>query len=527
MAALLGTSAMAQFKVAPKEDHAEALRFTKDGDFIHWMQIATPFVANDLRDGTQISLQSYLDDGKFVVIDYSACWCGPCWALHQSGLLEQLNELDNFQVIWVESEPRNTIDQINGTTTAQTYAGLTQGNWTDPHGDGTPVPFPMIDDDANGTCNATCAMLNDYYVPLLILIAPNGQACNLRGYFSYQQVAQSIQSIQAVAAAAPQAGQAPEAIVQGSTTAIAGATAAFNVLYNSVDPVSVSWTATGATPASGSGDNFTCSFNAAGTYEVSVTVTNSTGSVTATQNVTVSALPSGTLSYTLGSTGDNPIGTGQNSTVYWAVSFPPAMLSTMPNVSSVDCWVSADYAGNYTMTVYSGSATAPQTSLGSVSVNVTASMGDRNVQFNPTTPINVDQTKHLWIVMSARSAYPAVGIEYMGDPNSDWISLDGNSWEHTTDYDLNTSWVITAYSSAVGIEGASAAKVEVAPNPTADRVTVKAEGLRYIEVIDVAGRIVMTNRTSNVVDMSALNAGVYMFNVVTETGSAMTKVVKQ
>ena len=43
----------------------------------------------------------------------------------------------------------------------------------------------------------------------------------------------------------------------------------------------------------------------------------------------------------------------------------------------------------------------------------------------------------------------------------------------------------------------------------------------------MAGRVVMTNRTSNVVDMSALNAGVYMFNVVTETGSAMTKVVKQ
>ena len=70
-------------------------------------------------------------------------------------------------------------------------------------------------------------------------------------------------------------------------------------------------------------------------------------------------------------------------------------------------------------------------------------------------------------------------------------------------------------------------ELTLAPNPAADRVTVKAEGLRYIEVIDVAGRVVMTNRTSNVVDMSALNAGVYMFNVVTETGSAMTKVVKQ
>ena len=34
-------------------------------------------------------------------------------------------------------------------------------------------------------------------------------------------------------------------------------------------------------------------------------------------------------------------------------------------------------------------------------------------------------------------------------------------------------------------------------------------------------------RNANVVDLSALSAGVYMLNVVTESGSAMTKVVKK
>lgn len=532
MAALLGTSAMAQFKVAPKVDNMDAPLLAPKADYyVHWEPIAAPFTANDLRDGTEISLQSYLDAGKFVIIDYSATWCNPCWQLHRSGLLEQLNAMEQFQVIWVESEETNTTEQIYGTSTNQSYSGYTCGNWVDPFGNGEPVPFPMIDDDANGTCNATCASLNDYYVPLLILIAPNGQACNLRGYFSSSAVAQSIQLIQAIAANYPQAGQEPQAAIDGPDNVATGSSASFTALYNSVDPVtSISWSAPTGNPSTGTGETFSCTFTQEGDNEVILSVTNANGTATYTHVVNAYTIPDGIVTYTYQMTTEDEsgIGTGNSRQVYWAVAFPPAMLANMPNVSSVDYWVGSSQPGNYTMKVYSGTATAPTTELGSVTRNVTAGEADQYVNFDPTTPIAVDQTKTLWIVMNTTNTYPAMGVDFTGDPNSDWISLDGRSWEHANaDYGLSYSWLITAYSDAVGIEGASAAKVEVAPNPTADRVTVKAEGLRYIEVIDVAGRVVMTNRTSNVVDMSALNAGVYMFNVVTETGSAMTKVVKQ
>ncbi len=531
MAAMLGTAAFAQFQMAPKVDKMDNFRGlnAKAGYILHWEQIAAPFTANDLRTGESISLQSYLNAGKFVVIDYSATWCGPCWNLHQSGLLEQLNALNDFQVIWVESESTNSTDQIYGTSTDNTRAGYTCGNWVDPHGDGTPVPFPMIDDDAQGTCNATCANLNDNYVPLLILIAPNGQACNLRGFFSPQYVSESIQLIQYIATTYPQAGQAPQSAIEGAEDAPSGAATTFTALYNSIDPVtSVSWSAPGATPATGSGNTFTCTFNADGDYEVSVIVTNANGSDTAVHNINIYTMPEGLLSYTYGKEGDSPIGTGQNGRVYWAVAFPPSMLGNMPDVASVDCWVAADYAGSYTMKVYSGSATAPTTMLAEKNVNVTAAMANDNVRFDLANPAPVDQSKTLWIVMEATATYPAIGCDFTGDPNSDWISLNGTEWRHAADYGIDVSWVITAYSSALGIDNVlTNAEVAIFPNPATDRVNVKADGLQYVEVIDLEGRVLITNRTSNTVDISALSAGIYMFRVVTNNGVSTKKVVKK
>lgn len=531
MAVLMGSVSFAQFKVAPKVDNMETLRpMTKAPYYVHWEQIAAPFTANDLRTGESISLQSYLDAGKFVVIDYSATWCGPCWNLHTSGLLEQLNALPDFQVIWVESESTNTLEQIYGTTTAQTYAGYTCGNWVDPHGDGTPVPFPMIDDDAQGTCNATCANLNDYYVPLLILIAPNGQACNLRGLFSASQVDLSLQLIQFVAASYPQAGQEPQCYIDGPETCFTGSTVNFTALYNSIDPVtSISWSTTDGTPTTGSGENFSCTFNTDGDHMVILSVTNANGTARDTLVLSSSTAPSNVLSYTYGMEAATGIGTGQASTIYWAVSYPAAMTANHGSVEYVECYVSAEYPGNYTMTVYSGSLSTPQTSLGSATVNVTASMGDDYVRFTPASPIAIDHNKTLWIVMSATAEYPAMGCAAVGEANSDWISTDGSSYSHASAYDLNYSWLIDTYTSnGVGINSVlSGADVQVAPNPATDRVRVKAEGLRYVEVIDLEGRVVMTNRTSNVVDLSAVNAGVYVFRVVTDNGTSMHKVVKK
>lgn len=136
--------------------------------------VAPDFTANDIN-GTSHHLYDYLNQGYTVVMDISAAWCGPCWAYHTSGALEELyinhgplgmpgvspNTTNDVMVFFIEGESTNTLAQIQGTSTGTAHSNYTQGNWT------TGTPYPIID-------NATIA--NNYeisYFPTVYKICPN------------------------------------------------------------------------------------------------------------------------------------------------------------------------------------------------------------------------------------------------------------------------------------------------------------------------------------------------------------------
>lgn len=77
-----------------------------------------------------------------------------------------------------------------------------------------------------------------------------------------------------------------------------------------------------------------------------------------------------------------------------------------------------------------------------------------------------------------------------------------------------------------GIGDVNAARVKVYPNPATDVVTVRAEALREVSLLDLGGRVLSTTASARV-DVSGLAAGVYFLRVVTADGVATEKIVKE
>jgi hypothetical protein len=152
--------------------------------------VAPDFTVTDLDNNTQ-NLYDILDQDKPVVIDLYATWCNPCWSYHQTYALENLwtangpSGTDELVVMGIESQPGNSVDQINGITgtTGNAYTSNTAGNWLNG------ISYPMIDD------SNPADLFNLEYFPTVVLVCPDR---------SVTEVGQaSTSSLQAAAASCP------------------------------------------------------------------------------------------------------------------------------------------------------------------------------------------------------------------------------------------------------------------------------------------------------------------------------------
>lgn len=240
------------------------------------------YVATDIT-GKKYDIDAILKSGKAIMIDFSAVWCGPCWSLHKSGVLEKLyakfgpEGTKQIEVFWVGADPQSTVDKING------KGGGTKGDWTKV--DGKPVPYPIFSD---------AQMIDKLGIPVggfptLVLVGPGNKWVECRGEVQTDDV--NFTKFAKLLTLFMTDADKPGAVsISGPTDLYAGETHSFKLAYSTVAPVTkVEWTAPeGITLQKVSDTEYKVSVQTKGSYELTAAVTNKNGTTKGTLTLTVS-----------------------------------------------------------------------------------------------------------------------------------------------------------------------------------------------------------------------------------------------
>lgn len=129
--------------------------------------------------------------------------------------------------------------------------------------------------------------------------------------------------------------------------------------------------------------------------------------------------------------------------IWWGINLSPSQLSGSNYLKSVLLYTTQ--SGTYTMNIYTGDCNNPNTLVYSKDYAITNSGLYRTLVLD--SALAIDHTQHLWVTFKNQDvSYPISYCDYVGTPQSNWFSIDGETWFPYTfaneDSDNQLSWLI-------------------------------------------------------------------------------------
>lgn len=453
--------------------------------------IAPNFTATDIYGNSHSLYTDYLNQGKHVLLNISATWCGPCWNYHNTHALGDFynaygpNGSNEVMVLYVEGDSSTPVSAIYGT------GNNTWGDWT------AGTPYPIIDSGA---------IANQYqitYFPTLYRICSNGIVTELN-QLSASNLKNNINNNCGTLIGVPNH---------------AKVTLTNNTIYS----CSSSTTSSLSASLKNFGNNNITS---------AVLVIKENGNVIATQNFTgnVAQYSSGTISFSsvsfnVGSTYELEVQSINNGAIYNAdLGVAQINVIEAEAIASTDLEVRV-YTDNYPSEISwkiknsSGTVVAQG---GPYQAGDADDWGGGGPDANTTKIHNItipasyecysielsDAYNDGWIYNS--TAAPISGLEVFENGTS-VVFVNGN-------VQFSTLTRPSAFKSAetLGTETFQVAEFSVYPNPSTGIFNISTSEVVKINVLDISGKTVYkADALDNnaVINLSNLQSGVYLMNV--------------